>query len=107
MLEDRKWLKEKQSSPINMTLDDYIRDLDISDKWMKVFKAYKISLNKSKEEIINILSDEYLKEDKVLLNQIAYKISVELEDEMRDTNYKVQEVLEWALWVKHNYIKAA
>jgi len=107
MLEDRKWLKEKQSSPVDMTLDDYIRDLDISDKWIKVFKAYKISLNKSKGEIMNILSSEYLKEDKALLNQIAYKISVELEEEMKDTNYKVQKILEWALWVEHNYIKAA
>jgi len=107
MLEDRKWLKEKQSSPVDMTLDDYIRDLDISDKWIKVFKAYKISLNKSKDEIMNILSNEYLKEDKALLNQIAYKISIELEEEMKDTNYKVQKILEWALWVEHNYIKAA
>ena len=107
MLEDRKWLKEKQSSPVDMTLDDYIRDLDISDKWIKVFKAYKISLNKSKDDIMNILSNEYLKEDKALLNQIAYKISIELEEEMKDTNYKVQKILEWALWVEHNYIKAA
>jgi hypothetical protein len=107
MLEDRKWVAQNQSSPIDISLDDYIRDLDISDKWINVFKAYKISLNKSKNEIVNILSSEHLKEDNILLNQIAYKISIELEKEMTDTNYRVQRILEWALWIEHNYIKAA
>jgi hypothetical protein len=26
---------------------------------------------------------------------------------MKDTNHKVQKILEWALWIEHNYIKTA
>jgi hypothetical protein len=43
---------------------------------------------------MDILEKDFINEDKVLLNQIAYKISVELESEMKDTNHKVQKILE-------------
>ncbi len=107
MFEDEIIQKKDNFTNINTSLDEYIRNLQISDKWIKIFKAYKISLNKSRDEIINILNKNFLKDDKILLNQIAYKISIELENEMKDTNFKVKNILEWALWIEHNYNKAA
>lgn len=53
------------SSDMNQTLESFLEELEISDKNMKVFKAYKTALNKSKEQIIQIIEWKYEKDKDV------------------------------------------
>ena len=86
----------------DLNLESFISSIKIEDKNYKVFDAYLIALNNSRKAILSILDDENEKESTIFINSLAYRISMEMKNQMDDTNYKVKSILENALWVVHN-----
>lgn len=86
----------------DLELWKYIKELNIDDKNHLVFEAYKIALNNSREALLSILEDKEEKEYTIFINSLAYRISMEMKNEMDDTNYEIQKILENSLWIVHN-----
>lgn len=89
------------SSNMDQTLESFLEELEISDKNIKVFKAYKTALNKSKEQIIQIIEWKYEKAKDVENARIAYKIQKEFSEKQKDIWDKVKIRIEKILDIKN------
>jgi hypothetical protein len=85
-------------------LQKFIEEMDISDKNIVVFSAFKIALNNTNESIMEILNDPESKKEILLKYEIANKIKDVLN---LDNSTELQSILEKSLGVEHNYKEAA
>lgn len=90
------------SSNMDQTLESFLEELEISDdENKKVFKAYQTALNKSKEQIIQIIEWKYEKDKDVENARIAYKIQKEFSEKQKDIWDKVKTRIEEIFKIKH------